>query len=83
MYCHLNKVSSDKSKILATKSSGFWLREQDEADAFYVDLNFFNGDAFILYKFSGEFWMTFSISSFSVPSSLTTSTVFLLFSGCQ
>ena len=35
-----------KVKLLAAKSGGFWLRDQDEAYAFFVDLNFLNSDAF-------------------------------------
>ena len=35
-----------KVKLLTTKSDGFWLRDQDEAYAFCVDLNFLHSDAF-------------------------------------
>lgn len=34
MYGHLNKINSKSEILLAAKSDGFWLREQDEADAF-------------------------------------------------
>ena len=31
---HLNKINSKSEILLAAKSGGFWLREQDETDAF-------------------------------------------------
>ena len=42
------KSEQDKFKVkyLATKSGGFWLRDQDEAYDFCVNLNFLNGDTF-------------------------------------